>query len=314
MACYAPKPVTLPKNKGQPIKLEPIGSSKDNKQFLNQNWKWQDMIPCKKCIGCKIDNAKQWGARIYLETKDTKNNIFLTLTYNNDNLPKNEKGIPSIKEKDWTTFINTLRKKFERKGEKGIKYIVASEYGSKTARPHFHAIIMNINLTDIKKTRIKSSKTKLPLLESETINKIWNKGGAYFGTVTNESACYIAGYTIKGQQDTNYEELGINPQKIRMSNGIGKKYFEKNKDEIYKNDNLIIKTKNGTKVIRPPKYYDRLLEKSQPKKLELIKKKRLELAKKRTEEELRIKKMNWVQNQTEKQKEKWKRIQNKKIL
>ena len=56
--------------------------------------------------------------------------------------------------------------------------------------------------------------------------------------------------------------------------GIGENYYKKNKEEIYKNDQIIIRNKKGVHTCKPPKYFDKLLEKDDPKLYEQIKEKR----------------------------------------
>ena len=43
-------------------------------------------IPCGKCIGCRLEHSKQWALRCMHESSLHKENMFLTLTYNNENL------------------------------------------------------------------------------------------------------------------------------------------------------------------------------------------------------------------------------------
>ncbi len=109
-------------------------------------------LPCRKCISCKIDYAREWAVRAQLETKYNKNNYFITLTYNEKYVPKNENNTKNtIKNSDLTKFVKSLRKHFERKGHTGIKYLMASEYGSKYHRPHYHICFFNLPLEDLEK-------------------------------------------------------------------------------------------------------------------------------------------------------------------
>lgn len=310
MACYAPKPVAIwtnPKTK----KREVIFMRKKDIN-LNKKWKYQEMLPCKKCIGCRIDHAREWACRAQLECKEYEQNYFITLTYTDKTLPKIENK-PNIEEKDLTTFINSLRKKYERKGHTGIKYLASSEYGSKTARAHFHICVFNLPLTDLEKAE-KSRKSGKQLYISKTIDKIWNKGMHKIGILNYETAGYTASYTFKKLKTEDYKALGINPEKLRMSNGIGLEYFKKNYKKIYENDNMSIMTKAGTKIIRPPKYFDRKLEEIDKELTKKIKKNRIEKAITRTEETLRIKQQTYLEYNKQQQKEIWKKLKNKKTL
>lgn len=300
---------------------------KPNKTILNQNWKTMTLIQCGKCIGCKLNKSREWATRITLETKENpKNNWFLTLTYNNEHLPLNKKGEPTLKNEELTNFIKNIRQHWNRKyNETNIKYISASEYGTKYKRPHYHIILMNINIRDIKEIGT-PSKLGHKHYWSFTIDKIWNKGLIDIGKVTFESAGYVTRYTLKKQkpnkQDlTNIVEkvltkkekwekikqleqkfLSKEWEKIRMSNGIGKKNFDKNKTLWYNNDHITIPTAKGVKNVKIPKYFDKLMEKENPELMNIIKQKRTTNAKNKTEKELIIKKISYTHLLGDKQK------------
>lgn len=96
-------------------------------------------VPCGKCIGCLSDKRKSWSYRIKEELKDCDKSFFLTLTYNEKHLPKNENGLPVVCRKDVTNFMKRLRKntsQFLR-----IRYFGCSEYGDAFKRPHYHLIL-----------------------------------------------------------------------------------------------------------------------------------------------------------------------------
>ena len=44
-------------------------------------------IPCGQCIGCRLEKARQWAIRCVHESKMWEHNSFVTLTYNDFNLP-----------------------------------------------------------------------------------------------------------------------------------------------------------------------------------------------------------------------------------
>lgn len=87
------------------------------------------------------------------------------------------------------------------------------------------------------------------------------------------------------QRKEVYENNGKVPEFYHCSNrpGIGYNYFEENKDTIYKTDEIFINSLKGTRSKKPPKYFDKLLERENEKLIEEIKKKREENAKTRLE-------------------------------
>ena len=94
-------------------------------------------VPCGKCRPCKIAKASEWAARMIHEGDYHKSNVFSTLTYSDDNLPKNLE----LSERHLTLFFKSLRKHLNNRL---IKYFACGEYGETTSRPHYHAILFNI--------------------------------------------------------------------------------------------------------------------------------------------------------------------------
>ena len=45
-------------------------------------------IPCGQCIGCRLERSRQWALRCMHESSLYPRNCFITLTYNPENLPK----------------------------------------------------------------------------------------------------------------------------------------------------------------------------------------------------------------------------------
>lgn len=247
-------------------------------------------IPCNHCIGCLLDHANNWAVRLMLEAQNWKHSYFVTLTYNEANRHKDHK----LHRKDMTDFWKRLRWHyqgeesitFHDKTENPIRYFYCGEYGGKRGREHFHALIFNINLDDLK--FYKYSKSGEPLYTSKKLSKIWGFGFCPIGKVTYKSACYVARYTQKKlgiKPKTHYYKDIYDPKKGKMVHkkltkkedgkefvlmsrriGIGRLYWEKYKEKIIKNENIIISTtdKQGKAVARVkaiPKYFLKLLNK-----------------------------------------------------
>jgi hypothetical protein len=210
------------------------------------------------------------------------NNIFITLTYDNENLPQHN----TLIKKDYQDFMKRLRKHKKANTNNPIRYYQCGEYGEKFGRPHYHAILFNTNFRD--REIIQGHKG---LTQSETLSKLWGKGHSSIGDVTFQSAAYVAGYVqkkINGQQkDTHYaivdqqtgEYFGQRQQEYSTMSrrpGIAGSWFAKHKDDVYPSDNIHI---NG-KEMRPPKYYDRLYEIDHRSSMEKIKENRVKEMKK----------------------------------
>ena len=108
-------------------------------------------FPCGQCLHCRINRSRMWQHRILLEDSVSDRSCFVTLTYNEENLPKDR----SLNIEDYQKFLKLLRYFTKRK----IRYVLVGEYGKKDERPHYHAILFGVGED-----------------ESEVIEKSWKKG------------------------------------------------------------------------------------------------------------------------------------------
>lgn len=184
MPCYRPIPASQP-FAGAAVKLwPPLGE-----QHL--------AIPCGNCIGCKSARAAAWGKRCEHEMTRWQYNTFITLTYDDDNLPPGGHLSP----RDLQLFIKRLRKSssatrtilHDPKSAR-LSYLACGEYGSITQRAHYHILTFNCDFADKHQT---GQHGEHLLYESDTLHTLWRYGKANFGTATGASANYIAQYTLK---------------------------------------------------------------------------------------------------------------------
>lgn len=188
----------------------------------------QLFVPCKKCIPCKINKTSEWTLRILMELQYWQSAVFVTLTYNQDNLPANG----SLSREVLSDFFKSLRQNLN--GRK-IKYYACGEYGDSdnTERPHYHCIIFGVSdsLED-RKALFNSWKNCDDWM---FFGKTWFKT---VGTVTKDSAQYVSGYCQKKLFGDlaleEYDRRGRNPPFQTQSNGIGERYFLDNYDLIKK--------------------------------------------------------------------------------
>lgn len=217
---------------------------------MNKKAGWADRPAtraCGQCSGCRLENSRQWAMRIMHEASLYPNNMFLTLTYNPENLPENM----SLEKRPWQLFMKKLKKKYKGKS---IRFYQVGEYGDETHRPHYHAILFNHDFED--KLFLKYTELDQPLYTSEILDTVWGLGDCYIGDVTFESAAYCARYVMKKingpMADNHYD--GRMPEYSNPSRrpGIGKPWLDKWKTDVYPNDYVVM---NG-KRLKPPKYYD----------------------------------------------------------
>lgn len=294
MACYNPlvawehPDVKTDSGKSKILFKLPNGQNERN------GWK-QIQLPCGQCIGCRLAYSKEWAIRCELEKRESPHNYFVTLTYSPEYL--NDPETPTEFHKkyqvdrntgeviseyynlvpgDLSRFLKQLREHWRRNyNHSGIRFFGCGEYGDKNRRPHFHVLLFNFPMNDLKPFFLNSEKQQV--YRSETLEKLWGKGIVSVGEVTFQSAAYVARYIVKKQKGEAAKNDPKEPEFVRMSRmpGIGKAYFDKNKDKIYKNDEIILLTKLD-KVIasKPPGYFDKLYDELEPARLHDIKENR----------------------------------------
>lgn len=210
-------------------------------------------IPCGKCIGCRLERSRQWAVRCMHEAKLYDRNCFLTLTYNDANLPANGSLVPER----FQLFMKRLRKKYGA----GIRFFHCGEYGEELGRPHHHALLFNHDFDD--KWFYKGVGGN-KLYTSKTLDELWGHGFCSIGAVTFESAGYVARYALKKITGPIAEEhyKGKVPEFLTMSRrpGIGRVHAERFLDDIYPSDTCVVR---GVET-KPPRYYDKVLEEVAP--------------------------------------------------
>lgn len=212
-------------------------------------------LPCGQCVGCRLERSRQWAMRCVHEASLFKENMFITLTYNNDHLPADG----SLHVEHFQLFMKRLRRYFQNEGKK-LRFFHCGEYGDTYGRPHYHACIFGVDFSDKVLWRDTAG---IPLYSSDTLNDLWGLGYCIIGEVTYDSAAYVARYIMKkitGDKAEAYYS-GKKPEYITMSRrpGIGRGWYEKYKGDVFPHDYTVV---NGAKV-KPPKFYLGLYEKEE---------------------------------------------------
>lgn len=239
-------------------------------------------VPCGSCIGCRVDKSREWALRCVHEASLYDENCFITLTYSPEHLPPNG----SLVKSDFQKFMKRLRKNhcgkepiFDETGfaEYPIRYFHCGEYGEEFSRPHHHALLFNFNFDD---REVIKSTAEATHYYSETLEKLWGLGMCSLGDCTYSSAAYVARYCTKkltgdaaAEHYIRYDDEGqpfyIEPEYITMSRrpGIGKRWFDEFKEDIYKKDHYV----HEGKIHSAPDYYDKVLGATDPDRLRLLK-------------------------------------------
>lgn len=208
---------------------------------------------CRKCLPCRLNIAREKAIRAVHEAQCHENNLFLTLTYDEEHLRS-----PKLIYEDWQLFIKRLRERITRditskeaKDALYIPYMVTGEYGDKRKRPHWHAILFNYNPHD--KSYKYTTETGHRVWESEFLTKLWGKGIVEYGDVTMDSAGYVARYAAKKlvhgkDQDHDYHPV----HRTSCRRAIGRSWIEKNWRHTFENGYVYLPNGEKTKI---PRYY-----------------------------------------------------------
>lgn len=215
-------------------------------------------VPCGRCIGCRLERSRQWAMRCMHEASLHEQNCFITLTYDDDHLPKDM----SLNKRHFQLFMKRLR---EKTGSK-IRYYHCGEYGDLLGRPHYHSILFGYDFPDLEICKVVNGHR---LYTSLFLSSVWTYGFSTVGSVTFDSAAYVARYCMKKVVGRDAEEhyryispegevFQREPEYATMSRrpGIGKGWFERFSGDAYPSDYLIM---NGAKS-KPPRFYDNQFE------------------------------------------------------
>jgi len=165
---------------------------------------------------------------------------------------------------------------------------MCGEYGGKTNRPHYHALLFGYRFTDPKLVNIRNGNR---VYTSKYLDKTWQQGTCELGSVTFQSAGYVARYILKKQQgdpdelferyviiDTETGEMTARHNEytnMSLKPGIGQKWYEKNKSDLFPHDYAVLPDGRQMPV---PTYYRELLRKDDPVLYNSLRDQRIEKA------------------------------------
>lgn len=219
-------------------------------------------LPCGQCTWCRLERSRQWAIRCVHEAQLYEENCFITLTYDEDHVPEDM----SLNYKHFQDFMKRLRKH----AKKPVRFYMCGEYGENLGRPHYHACLFGFDFRD---KELVSKRQDFHVYRSNSLDSLWRFGFTGIGSVTFQSAAYIARYVMKkvtgDPADNHYsfvlpsgEIVQRTPEFNRMSlkPGVGAAWYSKYRSDVYPGDYVV---QNG-RTMKPPKYYDRLLQRENP--------------------------------------------------
>ena len=190
---------------------------------------------------------------------------FVTLTYDKKHLPDDL----SLDIEEWISFRKALRKRIG-----AFRYFMAGEYGEELKRPHYHAIIFGEDFASDRYSV--GSRSGKPLYSSPRLEAAWKRGYVSIGSVTPQSAAYVAKYSLKkvddpvgcdpsefveryGRWDKETGEFWtVKPEFATMSRrpGLGASWIDRYKDDVWPDDRVTLR---GREYGVPRYYVDRAL-------------------------------------------------------
>lgn len=247
------------------------------------------IVPCGHCINCRLKQSRQWADRLMLEKEYHDQAWFVTLTYNEFFVPtaywcdeNTGELLPaySLWKRDVQLFLKRLREMVD----KPIRFYCAGEYGPKTFRPHYHLIIFGLELDEDDLYDPRRGHSGFTLYKSHLLERAWSKilfdrvwpiGRVVVAPVTWQTCAYVSRYVTKklyGELAEYYKFFNIEPPFSTMSRkpGIAKQYYLDH-PEFMEKGRVCLSTPDGSKIIRIPKYFDKLFEVDYPDEYAIMK-------------------------------------------
>lgn len=206
----------------------------DNKKQGIKGERYKIPVPCSRCPECVKSKINSWAFRINKEMEISSSPLFITLTYNQKSVPRTKSGLKTLSKRDIQLFMKRLRKSYAKQSDKKLRYYIVGEYGSRTYRPHYHAILFNLDNVAL-------------------VEQAWQNGFVKNYPVLDGGIRYVLKYMSKPRQkrkDDRILEFSL------MSKGLGSNYLTNNIINYHLGDikNCFITLKGGIRM-QMPKYY-----------------------------------------------------------
>jgi len=212
-------------------------------------------VPCGRCVFCLARRRNDWSLRLQAELRHAQFASFVTLTYDDEHLPRTPKEYPdmwlptgTLSKRDLQLFLKKLRKFQETKVPEyhsdnkspQIRYFIVGEYSDKD-RPHYHALLFNVHT-----------------LTEGHISAIWGNGFVHVGKVQEGSIHYTTKYMLKNVNERikESEEKDRTAEFALMSRrpGIGNSYITQSKTYHRKSGKSQVRNDSG-QLSPMPRYY-----------------------------------------------------------
>lgn len=239
-------------------------------------------IPCGQCIGCRLRRAQDWATRCVHEAQFHDEKCFLTLTYSPESLPADGSVDVAVLQR----FIKRLRRALD---PLRVRYFACGEYGGRTLRPHYHMLLFGYEFLGDR--RLYKTTPHGYTYTSEQLDTLWGLGQCVIGSLTSQSAGYVARYSLKkvtgDLAKRHYERVdpvtgeitSVAPEFVVMSRGgksergIGYRFFNTFCGDL-REDFAMVMNPDGANKVPIPKYYDKLFHEAELERRKAERKKR----------------------------------------
>lgn len=166
---------------------------------------------CGACPECLRKRANVWALRSVYESREHVYNCMVTLTY--DDYVYDSRGNVvgerppldlHVNKRDVQLFIKRLRKWYSSFCGEKIKYLLCAEYGSRTHRAHYHALLFGVRFPDL--VFYKRSKRGNLIYKSAKLTELWKNGICTVDSINVGSAVarYCTKYCAKSRSDDTF--------------------------------------------------------------------------------------------------------------
>ncbi|QXN75010.1 replication initiator protein [Microvirus mar5] len=132
-------------------------------------------VPCRNCLEClRQKRNRYFNKMVAYNINNDQWTYFITLTYDEEHVPRINDNLLTLCYHDFSCFMKRLRRNFP---QHNFKYVVCGEYGSNTARPHYHLILFSSLPFDINIKTIISSNWKNGFVHVESLR---GSGGLHY--------------------------------------------------------------------------------------------------------------------------------------
>lgn len=200
------------------------------------------------------------------EAERSSSAFFITFTYDNEHIRLTPRKFMTLCKRDFQLFMKRLRKA----NSVPIKFFCAGEYGDESWRPHYHAIMFNVQLSTLVGDNLflQIQKGFIPLDGSsyKFHSPLWPYGHFTVGQVMDASVGYTLKYVMKQSRVPLHANDDRVPEFQLMSRYLGAGYLSTAMVDWHKAsmlDRYYIPLKDGKKAPLPRYYREKIYDKDE---------------------------------------------------